>query len=162
MFTVIQAGKAVVIGGGEDDFSTFTKNISPFIFCPKDVTNNGWTMNIGNILGPMSWAGKVKVPCIIGNIDNPGNIVSPILNGGCGTLTVQYGTDMVPTMGAKNGLKYKIEVKDRTGIVKFTKEVFNPLEELVQRKIMNLLLSDYSQRGSDSQLSGNPIAVGST
>lgn len=119
-------------------------------------------MNIGNILGPMSWAGKVKVPCIIGNIDNPGNIVSPILNGGCGTLTVQYGTDMVPTMGAKNGLKYKIEVKDRTGIVKFTKEVFNPLEELVQRKIMNLLLSDYSQRGSDSQLSGNPIAVGST
>lgn len=135
VFTVIQAAKAVVVGGGVSDFETFANPVNPMKIYPSDVTTNGWTMNYGSILGPSQWAGTVKVPYITGNIDNPGVLTSPALKGGCGKLTLEYGIYTV--LGQyPAGIKFKVEVKDNSGAVKFTREIYKPQSELVQKEVI--------------------------
>ncbi len=135
VFTVIQAAKAVGVGGGVSDFETFANPVNPMKTYPSDVTTNGWTMNYGNIIGPSFWAGTVKVPSLIGNINKPGNLVSPNLTGGCGKLTLEYGI-IKPYTKYNVGIKFKVEVKDNSGAVKFTREISKPQSELVPNEVI--------------------------
>lgn len=135
VFTVIQAGKKVVVGGGESDFETFANDVNPFMTYPSDVTTKGWTLHRGNILGPTFWEGMIKVPCLVGNINNPGNLVSPSLTGGCGKITIQYGTHEL-AVKFPEGLKFKVEIIDNSGTVQFTQNVITQSTEIIQKNII--------------------------
>ena len=119
-YTVVQADE-VIANGGEADFGTFKSEPSLINFV-DDQTANGWKLTHGAILGPTQWnIITEKAPALSGKVSNPGILTSPALEGGCGTLSFVYGSTLAPAL-LKEGLKFKVEVKNEAGETVVSKE----------------------------------------
>ena len=119
-YTVVQTD-AEIANGGEADFGTFTSEPSLLNFV-DDQTTNGWQLTHGAILGSQQWNVITdKAPALSGKISNPGILTSPTLEGGCGTLSFVYGSTLAPAL-LKEGLKFKVEVKNEAGEIVVSKE----------------------------------------
>ena len=118
-YTVVQTEEEIA-NGGTADFGTFssTPNLSTYV--EADQTTNGWKAGHCAIISETQWKGwtspNEKNPLLSGRLSNPGTVASPILEGGCGTLTFVYGTTLNPNL-LPQGLKFKVEVKNESGAV---------------------------------------------
>ena len=119
-YTVVQTD-AEIANGGEADFGTFasTPSLTAFV---SDQTANGWQLTHGAILGTQQWnVITEKAPALSGKLSNPGILTSPALEGGCGTLSFVYGSTLASAL-LKEGLKFKVEVKNEAGETVVSKE----------------------------------------
>ena len=114
--TVIQSATAEV-SGGSADLGTLNTTAGPAAV-GNGTTTNGW--NFTNILGLgyTNWSeipdDGSKRPALAGSEAKTGVATSPVLNGGCGTLSIKYGTAS-PVNMIKNGLSFKVELKSADG-----------------------------------------------
>lgn len=117
-YTVIQTDE-VIANGGDADFGTFASepNLSKYV---DDKTVDGWVASHCAIISETQWRGwsspNEKNPLLSGRLSTPGTVTSPLLEGGCGTLTFVYGTTLNPNL-LPQGLKFKVEIKDESGAV---------------------------------------------
>ena len=122
-YTVVQTDE-VMANGGEADFGTFKSEPSLTNFV-DDQTSNGWTASHCAIISETQWRGwsspNEKNPLLSGRLSSPGTVTSPVLEGGCGTLTFVYGTTLNPNL-IPQGLKFKVEIKNESGSEIITKE----------------------------------------
>lgn len=111
---------SLVFAQGKDDFTTLTANTS-YVSC---TTTAGWVGNYCAVLtGGASDAMPVftmigstdetKALCMNGNTTKVGSITSPILSGGCGTLTFDYG---FPYSESK-GVSFHVAIKQGSAVV---------------------------------------------
>ena len=123
-YTVIQTDE-VIANGGEADFGTFASTPNLSIYVEADQTTNGWKSSHCAIISETQWKGwtspNEKNPLLSGRLSNPGTVTSPILEGGCGSLTFVYGTTLNPNL-LPQGLKFKVEVKNEAGETVVSKE----------------------------------------
>lgn len=122
-YTVVQTDE-VMANGGEADFGTFKSEPSLTNFV-DDQTSNGWTASHCAIISETQWrdwsSPNEKNPLLSGRLSSPGTVTSPVLEGGCGTLTFVYGTTLNPNL-IPQGLKFKVEIKNESGSEIITKE----------------------------------------
>lgn len=116
VLTVIQSATAEV-SGGSADLGTLNTTAGPAAV-GNGTTTSGW--NFTNILGLgyANWSeipdDGSKRPALAGSEAKTGVVTSPVLNGGCGTLSIKYGTASPANM-IKNGLSFKVELKSADG-----------------------------------------------
>ena len=133
-FTVTQLN-TVLIEGGEADFDAFSMKFgdNPINMILNDVSADGWKLTNGQYLNS-TICGKFGVSNVVrlcGYANRAGVLESPVLEGGCGVLTVVYGTNKVPRF-VENGLKFKVEVKNEAGESVFTQDVVRVQEDIQQ------------------------------
>ena len=119
-----QAAKSTgeTTGGGSDDFSTLTNATS----YGEQKTTAGW---VGKSVAVQSGGDKdnnpmfksllgedanVKGMVINGKTSAVGSITSPVLNGGCGSLSFDYGY----AFSESKGVDFKVEIKQNDAVVK--------------------------------------------
>lgn len=100
----------VVIEGGRADFENFVTEGYAVITPIEDETTGGWKLKNGNIR-KYSTAGypEHKFPLLVGLTETTGTLTSPILKGGCGTLTVAMAGEKLKNFVPK-GIKVKVEI----------------------------------------------------
>lgn len=100
----------VVIEGGRADFENFTNTNFGSIAPIEDETTGGWKLKNGCIR-KSSRAGypEHKFPLLVGLTETTGTLTSPILKGGCGTLTVAMAGGKLKNYVPK-GIKVKVEI----------------------------------------------------
>lgn len=100
----------VVIDGGRADFENFATEVSGAITPIEDETTGGWKLKNGCIR-KYSRAGypEHKFPLLVGLTETTGTLTSPILKGGCGTLTVAMAGGKLKNYVPK-GIKVKVEI----------------------------------------------------
>lgn len=117
-FTITQLDTEV-ISGGEDDFGTFStisKNV--FTYAPEATTDAGWKVNeyclvleAGSTVG--NWdAVDGKLPVLCGLTDQAGELYSPELEGGCGQLTIRFGS--LASNSQNVGFGFRVTVSNGT------------------------------------------------
>ncbi len=116
--TVIQSATAEVSGGSAD---LETLNTTAGVAAVADgTTSNGWAFTNILGLGYANWSeipdDGSKRPALAGSEAKTGVATSPVLNGGCGTISIKYGTAS-PDAAVKNGLSFKVELKSADGSV---------------------------------------------
>lgn len=100
----------VIIDGGRADFENFATEVSGAITPIEDETTGGWKLKNGCIR-KYSRAGypEHKFPLLVGLTETTGTLTSPILKGGCGTLTVAMAGGKLKNYVPK-GIKVKVEI----------------------------------------------------
>ena len=116
VFTIIQSATAEVSGGSAD---LETLNTTAGVAAVADgTTSNGWAFTNILGLGYANWSeipdDGSKRPALAGSEAKTGVATSPVLNGGCGTISIKYGTAS-PDAAVKNGLSFKVELKSADG-----------------------------------------------
>lgn len=108
----------VVGEGGRADFENFVTEGYGVITPIEDETTSGWKLKNGNIK-KYSKAGypEHKFPLLVGLTETTGTLTSPILKGGCGTLTVAMAGDKLERFVPK-GIKVKVEIIQNESVVK--------------------------------------------
>lgn len=108
----------VVIDGGRADFENFVTETYSTYTPIEDETTGGWKLKNGNIR-KYSIAGypEHKFPLLVGLTETTGTLTSPILKGGCGTLTVAMAGDKLKNY-TPNGIKVKVEIIQNEIVVK--------------------------------------------
>ena len=114
--TVIQSATAEV-SGGSADLETLNTTAGPAM-AADGTTTNGWVFTNILGLGYTNWSeipdDGSKRPALGGSEAKTGVVTSPVLSGGCGTLSIKYGTAS-PAAAVKNGLSFKVELKSADG-----------------------------------------------
>lgn len=111
-FTIIQTT------GGAADFSTFsiTSSGTSNYTDPTSVTDAGWHINEFCLIYTQETANwsevNGKVPILCGLTDEAGELYSPELEGGCGQLTINYGS--LATDVQNVGFGFKVTVSNGT------------------------------------------------
>lgn len=112
-YTIVQEGKSStpVMGGGSADMGTFndgtvTATISTYY------STNGWKVTDSSIKNNSAQWDDVEGPrpVIAARSAKKGTLTSPILTGGCGTVTIDYARAMT-----KTGSNLTIEIKSSDG-----------------------------------------------
>ncbi len=112
-FTVVQLNSNVV-SGGKSDFETFNNSGYPMTYIdPSTTTDAGWHLNeYGLVLKPtdQQWSAVDHLFPVICSVNNGGTIemgslYSPELEGGCGQLTINYGTSIYDVQNLGFGFK---------------------------------------------------------
>lgn len=112
-YTIVQEGisSAPVTGGGSADMETFnsgatTSTISTYY------STNGWKVTDSSIKNNSSKWDDVEGtrPVIAARASKNGTLTSPVLSGGCGTVTIDYARAMT-----KTGSSFTIEIKSSDG-----------------------------------------------
>lgn len=121
-YTIVQEGKSStpVTGGGRADLETFNGGKASSLISKTYTTTNGWTATTSSIIKLLNGddplyedVGTNVRPRLAARQNNKfGVLSSPILNGGCGQVTVDYTRGMLET-----GSNFKIEIKDVDGNV---------------------------------------------
>ena len=108
----------VVEEGGRADFENFVTEGYGVITPIEDETTGGWKLKNGNIK-KYSKAGypEHKFPLLVGLTETTGTLTSPILKGGCGTLTVAMAGEKLESFVPK-GIKVKVEIIQNESVVK--------------------------------------------
>lgn len=108
----------VIIDGGRADFENFVTEASGVITPIEDETTGGWKLKNGCIR-KSSRAGypEHKFPLLVGLTETTGTLTSPILKGGCGTLTVAMAGEKLESFVPK-GIKVKVEIIQNESVVK--------------------------------------------
>lgn len=126
----------VVIDGGRADFENFVTEASGVITPIEDETTGGWKLKNGCIR-KSSRAGypEHKFPLLVGLTETTGTLTSPILKGGCGTLTVAMAGGKLKNYVPK-GIKVKVEIIQNK-IVKKSTFLEITQDEYEQNQIFN-------------------------
>lgn len=126
----------VIIDGGRADFENFATEVSGAITPIEDETTGGWKLKNGCIL-KYSMAGypEHKFPLLVGLTETTGTLTSPILKGGCGTLTVAMAGGKLKNYVPK-GIKVKVEIIQNK-IVKKSTFLEITQDEYEQNQIFN-------------------------
>lgn len=126
----------VIIDGGRADFENFVTEASGVITPIEDETTGGWKLKNGCIR-KSSRAGypEHKFPLLVGLTETTGTLTSPILKGGCGTLTVAMAGGKLKNYVPK-GIKVKVEIIQNK-IVKKSTFLEITQEEYEQHQIFN-------------------------
>lgn len=111
----------VIISGGSADFDTILHNPDASTILASGTTTNGWTFKNCLIEGPVQWdIIESKTVAISGNTKKVGSLTSPVLKGGCGTLNIEYGSNLAPTL---NKIKFQVDIKNASGEIIKTKVI---------------------------------------
>ena len=134
-YTVVQTDETIV-SGGKDDFETFTTVSSGVNYVdPSATTTAGWKVNEYCMVISKETAGWDAVdgyiPFICGLTDQAGTLTSPSLQGGCGTLKIQYGTHAAKSMNV--GFGFTVTVSNGTDTQTF--KVVQEQEENMQKHV---------------------------
>ncbi len=126
----------VIIDGGRADFENFATEVSGAITPIEDETTGGWKLKNGCIR-KYSMAGypEHKFPLLVGLTETTGTLTSPILKGGCGTLTVAMAGGKLKNYVPK-GIKVKVEIIQNK-IVKKSTFLEITQDEYEQNQIFN-------------------------
>ena len=126
----------VIIDGGRADFENFVTEASGVITPIEDETTGGWKLKNGCIR-KSSRAGypEHKFPLLVGLTETTGTLTSPILKGGCGTLTVAMAGGKLKNYVPK-GIKVKVEIIQNR-IVKKSTFLEITQDEYEQNQIFN-------------------------
>ena len=116
-YTIVQAGASdtppVVTGGGSADLETINGGEIGTDKSKTYTTTNGWYSStaVVNKLSATKYPDYQDAPCRPKlNID--GTLTSPVLSGGCGTLTITWAR-----ASTKVGSQYLVEIKNSEGTV---------------------------------------------
>lgn len=116
-YTIVQEGKASIpaTGGGKADLETINGGVASTSINNTYQTTNGWTTTSTRIVKPMNGdnpryedVGEGVRPVLSGRRNNvSGILTSPVLTGGCGTVTIDY-----TRYTTKTGSNFTVEIFD--------------------------------------------------
>ena len=116
-YTIVQAGASdtppVVTGGGSADLETINGGELGTDKSKTYTTTNGWYSSIAvvNKLSSSKYPDYQDAPCRP-KLNIGGTLTSPVLSGGCGTLTITWAR-----ASTKVGSQYLVEIKNSEGTV---------------------------------------------
>lgn len=116
-YTIVQAGASdtppVVTGGGSADLETINGGEIGTDKSKTYTTTNGWYSStaVVNKLSPSKYPDYADAPCRP-KLSIGGTLTSPVLSGGCGTLTITWSR-----ASTKVGSQYLVEIKNSEGTV---------------------------------------------
>lgn len=144
-YTVIQTDETIV-SGGKDDFETFTTVSSGINYVnPSATTTAGWKVNEYCMVISKETAGWDAVdgyiPFICGLTDQPGALTSPLLQGGCGTLKIQYGTHAAKSMNVGFGFTVTVSNGTDTQTFKVVQEQEEDMQKVIYEKTFDVNIS---------------------
>lgn len=138
-FTVVQLS-SVLISGGKSDFETFSASGFPMSYIDAATTTTaGWHLNeYCLVLKPtdQQWTAVTHLFPVVCSVNNNGVVekgilYSPNLKGGCGQLTINYGTSIYDNMNI--GFGFKVTVSNGTQNESF--EIKKTKEEIVRYEV---------------------------
>lgn len=108
-----------LIDGGKADFENFSTEPSRVTTAISDETTGGWKMTNGYLRKATAVTpnAESKFPALYGRTNLTGSLTSPILKGGCGTLTVALAGSKLPSYLPK-GIVVNVEIKQKESVVK--------------------------------------------
>lgn len=129
--TVTQLHTAVV-SGGKADFENFSTEPGRTIKIIDDATTGGWTLKNGYLRKNTAVQpnAESKFPALCGRTNLTGVLTSPVLDGGCGTLTIALAGSKLGSF-LPDGIKVNVDIKQNEKIVKSFSLAIAP-EEYVQ------------------------------
>lgn len=116
-YTIVQAGASdtppVVTGGGSADLETINGGAIGTDKSQTYTTTNGWYSSTAviNKLSSSKYPDYADAPCRP-KLSIGGTLTSPVLSGGCGTLTITWSR-----ASTKVGSQYLVEIKNSEGTV---------------------------------------------
>lgn len=116
-YTIVQAGASdtppVVTGGGSADLETINGGEIGTDKSKTYTTTNGWYSStaVVNKLSSSKYPDYADAPCRP-KLNIGGTLTSPVLSGGCGTLTITWAR-----ASTKVGSQYLVEIKNSEGTV---------------------------------------------
>ena len=116
-YTIVQAGASdtppVVTGGGSADLETINGGELGTDKSKTYTTTNGWYSStaVVNKLSSSKYPDYADAPCRP-KLNIGGTLTSPVLSGGCGTLTITWAR-----ASTKVGSQYLVEIKNSEGTV---------------------------------------------
>lgn len=124
----------IIIDGGRADFENFATEPGRVTKAISDETTGGWKMTNGYLRKATAVTpnAESKFPALYGRTNLTGSLTSPILKGGCGTLTVVLAGSKLPSYLPK-GIVVNVEIKQNEGVVKSFSLSIKP-EEYAQNK----------------------------
>lgn len=147
-YTVVQTEETIVSGGKADfgTFSAFSPNVRTYV-ADGTSTTSGWKVNAYCVIIEEGGSGgnweeiDGALPVLCGLKDQAGVLTSPSLDGGCGKLTIKYGTTAVGTQNV--GFKFKVTVNNGTDTKEFEvdKEPTDITSSTVYEEIQDINLS---------------------
>ena len=138
-FTVVQLS-SVLISGGKSDFETFSASGYPMTYIDAATTTTaGWHLNeYCLVLKPtdQQWTAVTHLFPVVCSVNNSGVVekgilYSPDLKGGCGQLTISYGTSIYDVQNV--GFGFKVTVSNGTQNESF--EIKKTKEEIAQYEV---------------------------
>ena len=93
-------------------------------------TTDGWSVENAKIQNPsqMQWTGQTVDIQLAGNMNNPGKLTSPIINGGCSVLSITYGC-LAKTL-LPNGISLNLKIVDSSDEELFVTDIEVPNADL--------------------------------
>ena len=150
-YTIVQEGKSTtpVTGGGAADLETINNGANgPAISTYK--TASGWTAAVSRVLNYSSRYDDVDTPrpVLAARSSQNGTLTSPLLSGGCGTVTIDYTRAFTNT-----GSNFTIEIKSSDGetVLKSDSHVDDTLKQYERSK----LSFDFNVSGDFIIVTGN-------
>ncbi len=134
-YTVVQEGKSStpVTGGGSADLETINNGVNGGAINTY-MTANGWTAAVSRVLNHSSKWDDITGPrpVLAARTTQIGTLTSPVLSGGCGTLTIDYYRAMTNT-----GSNFTIELKSSDGatVLKTDSHVDETLAQYARNKL---------------------------
>lgn len=134
-YTIVQEGKSTtpVTGGGTADLETINNGANGGAINTYN-TANGWTAAVSRVLNHSSkWEDVTGPrPVLAARTTQIGTLTSPVLSGGCGTLTIDYYRAMTNT-----GSNFTIELKSSDGatVLKTDSHVDETLAQYERNKL---------------------------
>lgn len=134
-YTIVQEGKTStpVTGGGRADLETIN-NGNNGTQVSSYSTTNGWKATLSRVLNYSSRYEDVDTPrpVLAARSSQNGTLTSPVLSGGCGTVTVDYTRAMT-----KTGSNFTIEIKSSDGetVLKSDSHVDDTLKQYERSKL---------------------------
>lgn len=135
LYTIVQEGKSTtpVTGGGAADLETINNGANGGTFSTY-TTANGWTASLSRVLNHSSRWDDIEGPrpVLAARSTQTGTLTSPILSGGCGTVSIDYYRAMI-----KTGSNFTIELKssDGTTVLKTDSHVDETLAQYSRNKL---------------------------
>ena len=134
-YTIVQEGKSTttVTGGGAADLETINNGVNGGTVSTY-TTANGWTASLSRVLNHSSRWDDIEGPrpVLAARSTQIGTLTSPILSGGCGTVSIDYYRAMT-----KTGSNFTIEIKNSDGatVLKTDSHVDETLAQYARNKL---------------------------
>ena len=134
-YTIVQEGKSAtpVTGGGTADLETINNGANGGTVSTY-TTANGWTASLSRVLNHSSRWDDIEGPrpVLAARSTQIGTLTSPILSGGCGTVSIDYYRAMT-----KTGSNFTIEIKNSDGatVLKTDSHVDETLAQYARNKL---------------------------
>lgn len=133
-YTIVQSGTAEppVTGGGSADLSSINGG-APAAKVDSYTTDSGWTATSSRVLNYSTRYDDVEGvrPVLAARPSVNGALVSPVLSGGCGTVSIDYTRAMT-----KTGSNFTVEIKDKDGnIIKSSSHVDETLAQYERNQL---------------------------